>query len=200
MPAPVARGLGVISSDTSNAGSTRNCVEPETEPTVAEMVVSPIAMPTAAPLAAFTVTTEVSFELHSAFVVRSALLESLKVPIAVNCRPTPAGTFCLSAVTTIEARPTVNETVATRVLPLVRKAVATPPGKTPTGGISTSWSPAATVTGPVTSVPLTLSRPPLTSMLRPAADSTTETGSVNADPELAFATVKLLRPMTPSPS
>lgn len=74
-------GLTVI--EAKGAGLTVSTVPPETPAEAAEMVVVPAATPVARP--ALTVATEGALELQLAEAVRSLVVLSLKVPVAVNC-------------------------------------------------------------------------------------------------------------------
>src|SRR6185369_1385086 len=70
------------------AAVTVRTVEPVTAPEVALMVVVPVATPVARPwlpLVLLIVATPVSDDAHVTEVVRSWVLPSLKVPVAVNC-------------------------------------------------------------------------------------------------------------------
>jgi hypothetical protein len=71
----------------SAAGITCSVVDPETLPEVAVMVEFPGATPAARPVAAFTVADGVA--VHVTLVVRFAVLESEKVPVATNCCVAP---------------------------------------------------------------------------------------------------------------
>jgi hypothetical protein len=76
-------------------------VFPLTAPEAAVMVVDP-GPPATAPPVALIVATVVFEELHMTEVVRSAVLLSLYVPVAVNCRPVPRATIELAGVTAMD--------------------------------------------------------------------------------------------------
>jgi hypothetical protein len=79
---------GLTVMDTNTAGLTVNTVEPETDPKVAEMLVVPVFILLARPLVLsplLIVATVPSEELQCAVAVRSCVLRSVKVPVAVNC-------------------------------------------------------------------------------------------------------------------
>src|SRR5438105_11764975 len=80
--------------------------EPLIEPKVAVTVVLPAAGPLARPCfpaVLLIVATAVFDEFHSAVAVRSCLVPSVKLPVAVNCCCVPAGIEGLAGVTTIDA-------------------------------------------------------------------------------------------------
>ena len=75
---------GVTAMDTRVAAVTVSVVEPLTLPDVALMVEVPVATAVASPPAVMVATLVVA-ELHVAVLVRSCWLESVYVPVAVNC-------------------------------------------------------------------------------------------------------------------
>ena len=81
---------GVIASDTSAGGPTVSVAEPETEPTIAVMVVVPIALALDSP-DALMLATAPEVELHVRTLVRSCVEPLVYVPIAVNCWVVPSG-------------------------------------------------------------------------------------------------------------
>ena len=64
---------------------TFNVPLPETEPEVAVMTVDPTATVWASPEDAFTVAMVGVFEVQLTLLVKSAVLVSLNVPVALNC-------------------------------------------------------------------------------------------------------------------
>ena len=96
--------VGVTVTVERVAEVTVNSVEPLTEPAVAVIVAWPAAVPVASPPAVM-VATDGTEELQLNDAVRSWVLPSLKVPIAVNCCviPTASNVFC--GVTCTETRP-----------------------------------------------------------------------------------------------
>jgi hypothetical protein len=80
--------VGVTAMETSVAAVTVNVVEPDTEPDVAPMVVVPTLAPVARPLLPAALLTVATFALEEAQVtdaVRSCVVASEYVPVAVNC-------------------------------------------------------------------------------------------------------------------
>ncbi len=75
---------GVTAMDTRVAAVTVSVVVPLTLPDVALMVEVPVATAVASPPAVMVATLVVA-ELHVAVLVRSCWLESVYVPVAVNC-------------------------------------------------------------------------------------------------------------------
>ncbi len=89
------------------AAVTVSVVLPETPPKVAVIVVVPAATDVARPCdppALLIVATAVLDELQVTWVVRSCVVLSLKVPVAVNCWGNPSGRPGLVGVTAIETR------------------------------------------------------------------------------------------------
>lgn len=85
---------GVIAIDTSRAGVTVSVVEPLAAPVAAVIVVMPVPTLLASPLLSgplLTVATVASAELQCTVAVRSCVVWSVKVPVAVNCCPVPSG-------------------------------------------------------------------------------------------------------------
>ena len=75
---------GVMVMDCSVAGPTLSVPEPEIDPTDAVMVELPTATAPASPVLLMLAIVP-SEEVHVATVVRSCVVLSLKVPVAVNC-------------------------------------------------------------------------------------------------------------------
>ena len=75
---------GVTATDTSVAAVTVSVVLPEMEPEVARIVVEPVPTAVARP-AVLIVATVPAEELHVAVLVRSCVVPSLNVPVALNC-------------------------------------------------------------------------------------------------------------------
>ena len=98
-------------------------VEPETLPSVAEMVAEPAATPVASPLDAI-VATPVEDEVQLALEVRLAVVPSLYRPVAVNCSVDPLPTAGLAGVTAIEASVAADLVTVTMVEPLAAPAFA----------------------------------------------------------------------------
>src|SRR5256712_2850239 len=89
------------------AAVTVSVVLPETPPKVAVIVVVPAATDVARPCdppALLIVATAVLDELQVTWVVRSCVVLSLKVPVAVNCWVNPSARPGLVGVTAIETR------------------------------------------------------------------------------------------------
>lgn len=76
--------VGLTARDTSDAEVTVRVVAPDKLPDVALIVADPAATEVAFPLESM-VTTDVADELHVTDVVRSCVLLSEKIPVAVNC-------------------------------------------------------------------------------------------------------------------
>jgi hypothetical protein len=129
-------GLTVI--ETKCAVETVSVVEPLTDPKAAVMVLFPVATLVARPRALIVATADED-ELQSTDAVRSCVLESLNVPVAVNCFVVPTAMLPLAGVTTIEtsvAAVTVSDAVPLTD-PEVAVIVAVP---VPTPAASPFWS------------------------------------------------------------
>ena len=90
--------VGWMAKETSVAGVTARVVVSETPPRVAVMVVVPTATEVALPLlpsALLTVATEAVEELQLTDPVRSWVVLSEKVPVALNCWVAPRGVLGL---------------------------------------------------------------------------------------------------------
>ena len=94
---------GVTAIDCSTAGLTVSTVEPVTPPSVALIVEVPVATPVASPAAVIVATAGVA-EAHVTWLVRSCVVLSEKVPVAVNCSVSPLATLGLAGVTAIDCR------------------------------------------------------------------------------------------------
>jgi hypothetical protein len=105
--APIAMDelAGITVSETRAAGVTARLAEPVTAPKVAVMLVVPAATVLAAP-AEVTVATAVADDVQLTELVRSLLLPSLYLPVAVNCCPRPNATDALAGETWIAVRDT----------------------------------------------------------------------------------------------
>src|SRR5581483_9030017 len=84
VPGAIEPEAGVTTVETSVAPLTVRLVEPVTDPRLAEIVPVPAVMLATNPPAE-TVATPVLLELQTTYAVRSRVLLSLNVPIAVNC-------------------------------------------------------------------------------------------------------------------
>lgn len=105
--------LGRMLMDTSLAVETVKPVEPLIAPSVAEMVVVPVARLVAAPWLLMVAVAGVE-EPHRTESVRSCVLASLKVPVAVNCFVVPTAMLEFAGVTAIDtnvAPSTLSEAV-----------------------------------------------------------------------------------------
>src|SRR6266581_3693322 len=99
--------VGVTSIVDRVAAVTVSVVFPETSPSVAAIVVVPAATDVAEPCdppALLIVATAVLDELQVTWVVRSCVVLSLKVPVAVNCRVVPFAILGVVGVTVIVDR------------------------------------------------------------------------------------------------
>ncbi len=90
VPLTMLELVGVIAIDTSVAGVTVNVVNPDTLPDVAVIVVDPTAAEVASPLVLepatlLMVATPAADEFHAISAVRSCVVLSENVPMAVNC-------------------------------------------------------------------------------------------------------------------
>src|SRR6266704_2530973 len=100
--------VGVTAIEVRVAAVTVSVVFPKTSPKVAVIVMGPPAATDVArpcdPPALLIVATAVLDELQVTWVVRSCVVLSLKVPVAVNCWVNPSGRPGLVGVTAIETR------------------------------------------------------------------------------------------------
>jgi hypothetical protein len=106
-PAGTEGLVGVILSESKTTGVTVNVVEPEIEPNCAEICVEPADTPVATPFepAAFDIgATAASADDHVTDVVRSRVVPSENVPVAVKAWVCPAGTDGLVGVISIESK------------------------------------------------------------------------------------------------
>src|ERR1017187_8864123 len=92
---------GVTAIDCSVAAVTVNTVDPLTAPDVALIVLVPTATPLANPPTVI-VATPVVADAQVTDAVRSCVLLSLKVPVAVNCRVAPLVMDGFAGVTAID--------------------------------------------------------------------------------------------------
>jgi hypothetical protein len=90
-PTPTVAGSGVIAIDSTTAGVTVNVVLPDTDPDVAVTTLEPIATALASPEAALMVALAGVPDVQATVLVRSAVLVSENVPVAVNCCVRPLG-------------------------------------------------------------------------------------------------------------
>jgi hypothetical protein len=95
--------LGETAIETKAAAVTVRLVEPTIEPEVALMVVVPTLALVAPPVALMVATLTVA-EAHVTVLVRSWVLPSLNVPVAVNCWLVPRAIEGLLGFTVIEVR------------------------------------------------------------------------------------------------
>jgi hypothetical protein len=102
--------LGLTVIDMRDGADTVTPVDPETLPEVAVIVAPPTDNALASPPAAMP-NTDGMFELQAADAVRSCVLPSLNVPVAVYCCVVPLAIVAFAGVTEIDTRvdcPTVN--------------------------------------------------------------------------------------------
>ncbi len=111
---------GLITIDTSCATVTVTRVDPETEPEAALMFAAPAVTPVTNPF--FTVATGFVSEDQVAEAVRSCVLPSVNVPVAVNCWVVPATREGFAGVTAIETK--VAAVTVRVVVPLIEPEVA----------------------------------------------------------------------------
>jgi hypothetical protein len=125
------------------------------EPNVAVITVGPtpsvLATPVLEMMAAVLGTLEVQLTLR----VKSAVLVSEYVPVAVNCCVSPIGTMGALGVTVIDSNPRKKDTSASFVVPDTKNEFSTPSGKSPALGETVTTSPDFKVTVPLTGVPFT---------------------------------------------
>lgn len=101
VPSGIVEADGVTAKETIAGAPTVNGVEAVAVPCVAVMVAVPVPALVANPLA-LTTTTVADEELHSAVPVKSCVLPSLYVPVALNCCPVPNGIVALCGLTAID--------------------------------------------------------------------------------------------------
>jgi hypothetical protein len=92
----------LIAIDTRVAAVTVNTVEPVTVPELALTVDVPVPALVARPLASM-LAVEVVFDDHATVPVRSCMLPSVNVPVAVNCCIVPSAIDGSAGVTAIDA-------------------------------------------------------------------------------------------------
>ena len=115
-PAGIDGFVGVTAIETNAAAVTVNVVDPTTLPLVALIVDVPAFSAVASP-AALIVATVVVPDAQTALLVKSCVVVSLKVPVAVNCCVFPAATDGFAGVTAIDTN-TAAVTVSV-VVPLI---------------------------------------------------------------------------------
>jgi hypothetical protein len=98
---------GVIAMETNCAGETVTVVAPVMEPPLAEIVASPSSTPVTAPLAE-TIATLSMDDNHVTVDVRTCVLPSVYVPVAVNCWIVPSASDESAGVTAIDCRAAGN--------------------------------------------------------------------------------------------
>ena len=121
MPLAIVGFAGVTATDTSVAAFTVSVVLPEMEPEVARIVVEPAPTAVARPAVLIVATAPVE-ELHVAVLVRSCVVPSLNVPVALNCCVWPLVIEEFAGVTATDAR--VAAVTVSVVLPLMLPEVA----------------------------------------------------------------------------
>jgi hypothetical protein len=119
-PTPENAGFGAIKKDSRIAPVTFNVPLPETEPEVAVMIVDPTATVWASPEDALTVAMVGVFEVQLTLLVKSAVLVSLNVPVALNCWVSPFGRLGVLGVTAMDSNPLTKVTRAVLVVPLTK--------------------------------------------------------------------------------
>ena len=105
VPLAIEELVGITAMDVSSVAVTIKVVDPETLPDAAVIVVDPVATAAADPLepvALLIVATPVLDELHVAAPVRSCVVLSEKVPVAVNCLDVPLAMLGLVGVIAID--------------------------------------------------------------------------------------------------
>jgi len=96
-------GTVVTAIDSSTAELAVKVAVPDIKPIVALIVEDPeLETAVARPVAKFIVATFTAEDAHVTDVVMSSVVSSEYVPVAVNCRVRPSGTFALSGVTTMD--------------------------------------------------------------------------------------------------
>src|SRR4051812_44397042 len=94
---------GVTAIESKAAGVTVSVVEPETAPRVAPIEDDPVATAVARPPAVMVAAAGVA-DTQVTWPVRSSVVLSVSVPVAVNCCASPFGTLGLSGVTAIDCK------------------------------------------------------------------------------------------------
>lgn len=112
---------GFMVMETSWEVETVRVVEPLTEPKSALMVVAPGATLVARPCPLMVATAEVE-EVQTTIPVMSCVLESLKVPVAVNCLVVPTAMLGFAGVTATETN--VAAVIVSEAGPLIEPEVA----------------------------------------------------------------------------
>jgi hypothetical protein len=117
---PTDGALAVTIIDSNAAAPIFSVALPETLPDVAVMTVDPTATDVASPEAAFTVAVAGVPELQLTLLVKSVVLLSLNVPVALNCCVRPSGMPGAPGVTAIDSNPLTKDTRAVLVVPLTK--------------------------------------------------------------------------------
>jgi hypothetical protein len=110
----------VIEIDSNTAAVTFSVALPDTDPNVAVTTLEPTPTAVASPEVGTIVTTAGVAEIQTTFAVKSAVLVSLKVPVAVNCCVNPLATLGVAGVTVIDSSPLTKATRAILVVPFNR--------------------------------------------------------------------------------
>ena len=113
---------GLTMIDDRVAAATVKTVEPVTVTKVALTVADPVPTPVATPVL-FTLTAAIVSEAQVTVELRSCVLPSLNVPVAINCCVVPNATEGFAGVTAIDCR--IAAVTLIVVLPLIVPAVAT---------------------------------------------------------------------------
>jgi hypothetical protein len=113
--------IGVTVTETSAAGVTLREVVPLTDPDVAIIVADPTAAPLARPVA-FTVATPVLEDVQLTEDVRSLVLPSVNVPVALNCSVVPRAIAGLAGLTARDA--SLGGDTVSAAVPIVEFMVA----------------------------------------------------------------------------
>ena len=119
-PEPIVMGFGVIAIACKVAGVAVSVVLPDTDPEIAVITDEPTVNTLARPELAFTLATAGVPEVQVTLLVKSALLVSEKVPVAVNCCVTPSGTLGIVGVTAIDTKSLTKDTLARFFLPVTK--------------------------------------------------------------------------------
>jgi hypothetical protein len=111
-PRTMLVAVGVIAIETKAAGVTVRFAVPDTEPKPAVMLAVPVAVDVARPIVAgaeLMVATVASDDVHWAWLVKSCVVPSLYVPVALNCCVVPSGIEDVPGVRAMDVR-TAGET------------------------------------------------------------------------------------------
>jgi hypothetical protein len=135
---------GVIAMDTNVAGVTVSVVEPAMLPRVAVIVVAPVATDVASPWEPASLLIVAAFvfeEFHMTDAVRSCVVWSEKVPVAVNCRLVPFATFGFVGVTATDTN--IAGVTVSVVEPEMLPEVAVIEVEPVATAVASPWEPAA---------------------------------------------------------